>query len=100
VSHRTFELLVGDAGGAENLVMNFEACDLIAGPVEWQPQRLELIWRCDRRREHRVWEYTLKDDSVEFHVEALVFAFGRNVDLIDEARQYAQIHTRELSVHE
>ena len=48
VSPRQFTLVVGDATGRDNIVLWLSGCKNISGPVFWENQNLEIIWRCDR----------------------------------------------------
>src|SRR5262245_17076910 len=73
VSHCTFELVVGEPLGKDNLVLSLAACEYISGPVIWSEQQLEVIWDCDRTRKHNVWEFVLQDKSVDFRAVGGVF---------------------------
>src|SRR5829696_2731033 len=66
VSHCTFELVVGEPLGEDNLVLSLGACEYISGPVIWPEQSIEVIWRCDRARVDRAWEFILQDEAVGF----------------------------------
>ena len=91
VSHQTFELVVGEPLGKDNLVLSLAACDYIAGPVIWPEQRLEVIWRCDRARARDVWEFTLQDESVGFKAVGGVFAWKRDYDLLKEGNLHVKL---------
>lgn len=88
VSHCTFELVVGDPLGKDNLVLCMTACDYVAGPVSWPNQQLVVVWHCDRSRAHKVWEFVLQDESVGFRVVAGTFAWRRNFDLVEHHSMY------------
>lgn len=81
VSHRTFEMVVGDPLAREsNLVLCLAACDQISGPVSWTKQQLRVIWDNDRERD-KPWAFTLEDDSVKFRAVGGVFSWRRDYDL-------------------
>jgi hypothetical protein len=81
VSHSTFELVVGDLEGIDNLVLSLPACDYIAGPVSWPNQQLQVIWRSDRSDPNKVWEFVLQDESAGFRAVAAIFTWRRNFNL-------------------
>src|SRR5690349_5185045 len=83
VSHRTFELVVGDPAGKDNIVLSLAACQSIAGPVSWPNQCLEVIWRIDKKDQRALWEFTLQDLSVNFKAIGNVFAWRSNYDLLN-----------------
>jgi hypothetical protein len=87
VSHRSFEMVVGDPLGKGNLVLILTGCDSISGPVSWPNQRLTVIWDCDSERLHKVWghkawEFVLEDKSVGFRAVAGTFGWQRDYDLV------------------
>jgi hypothetical protein len=86
VSHYTFELVVGDAAGKDNVVLCLAACRNIAGPVCWSNQQLVVIWHNDPVE--RNWNYILSDDTVGFRAEAGVFSWKRNYDLLEHGSLY------------
>jgi hypothetical protein len=82
VSHRTFQLVVGDPmarGG--NLVIELSACESISGPVSWENQRLMVLWE-NNREMGKGWLFTLRDESAGFTAVARTFGWQRNVDLL------------------
>ena len=87
VSHRTFELVVGDAMGVNNAVLSFQACEHIAGPVSWPNQQLRVRFENEQDGQ-RGWTFELEDASVGFKVAAKVFSWKRNYDLLDRHSLY------------
>ena len=83
VSHATFELVVGKPLGDDNVVLSLQGCDHIAGPTEWQEQKLEVIWEPSRPR-----EFVIQDRSVGFKAVGKGFAWKRNFDLLAERSLY------------
>jgi hypothetical protein len=73
VSHTTFNMVVGDPLGNDNVVMSL-CCGYLAGPVEWPNQRLEV----QIAEQHVV----IEDQSVGFRAEGGVFHWRRNFDLL------------------
>jgi hypothetical protein len=88
VSHSTFELVVGDPLGKDNLVLCLTACEYISGPVSWSPQKLEVIWHCDRSKNSGAWRFVLQDESVGFKVEAFTFAWRKNYNMVQYHSMY------------
>ena len=86
VSHYTFELVVGDAAGKDNIVLCLAACRNISGPVSWPNQQLKVLWHNDPIE--RKWDYVLLDDTVGFRAEAGVFGWERNYDLLELGSLY------------
>src|SRR5262249_37722464 len=84
--HSTFELLVGEATGEDNLVLSLAACEYISGPVIWDEQNLEVIWYCDRTRERGGWKFVLQDEPVGFKAIGGVFAWRKDFDLLEHDR--------------
>lgn len=91
VSHRTFELVVGDAQGKDNLVLSLAACDYIAGPVIWPEQYIKVSWCFDKTRPLGSLEFTLQDSSVGFKAVGGVFAWRKNYDLLNEGNLHATL---------
>ena len=81
VSHNTFELVVGDCDGADNVVICLNGCSAVAGPTAWQGQELQVQWHSNREDPNKGWEYILRDDAAQFRVAASVFRWARNFDL-------------------
>ncbi|MCE9566048.1 MAG: hypothetical protein K8U57_28850 [Planctomycetes bacterium] len=82
VSHRTFEVVVGDPHARDNLVITLAACDHIAGPVGWPKQRLRVVWHNDRDAD-KAWVFVLEDESVGFKAAGGVFGWRRGYDLLE-----------------
>lgn len=82
MSHCTFELIIGEPLGKDNLVLSLAACEYITGPVIWAEQRLEVIWHCDRTRRNKTWEFILCDDFVGFKAIGAVFTWRKDYDLL------------------
>src|SRR4051794_39647798 len=40
VSHTTFDIVIGDPLGDDNVVLCIPACDYLAGPVHWPNQQI------------------------------------------------------------
>jgi hypothetical protein len=82
VSHRTFEIVVGDPlARTTNLVTSLAACEQITGPVDWPGQQLKVIWHNDREAE-QAWMFVLEDVSVGFRAVGGVFGWRRRYDLL------------------
>jgi hypothetical protein len=81
VSHCTFELIIGDPSGKDNLVLSLSACERLAGPIEWPNQQIHvnLEFEPDHLGGNR--KYTLQDDSEAFSAVARVFRWARNYDI-------------------
>ncbi len=80
-SHSTFEVLVGDPYAADNVVLSLPACTSVAGPVQWQPQRIEVIWHSAGEGDNRDSEYEIRDERVGFRAVGLMFRWRRGYDL-------------------
>jgi hypothetical protein len=80
-SHSTFEMLVGEPYAEDNLVLSLPACEYVAGPVQWPAQQIEVVWRCDRERSTRAWEFEIRDEVAGFRAVGLVFRWRRGHDL-------------------
>jgi len=80
VSHRTFEFVVGDPSGSDNVVISVAACSHIAGPVGWPNQRLRIIWHNDRES-GRAWVSVLEDEAVGFKAVGATLIWKRGWDL-------------------
>jgi hypothetical protein len=81
VSHRTFELVVGEPHGSDNLVISLAACEYVGGPVGWPNQRLRVVWHNDREAD-KPWVFVLEDESVGFRAVGGVFGWRRGYDLL------------------
>lgn len=81
VSHCTFELLVGEPHGPDNLVIWLGDCESIAGPVRWPDQRLRVTWH-NGRESGQGWTYVLEDETVGFKAVGEVFGWQRGYDLL------------------
>ena len=81
VSHSTFELVVGNPLGDKNIVLCLNACDRIAGPVSWDPQKLEVIFHCDRNV-NDAWGFVIRDQSVAFEVQGGSFGWRENYNMV------------------
>lgn len=88
VSHRTFEIVVGDPMGNGNIVLCLTDCKNIAGPVRWHNQRLRVIWESRPPDEERSWKFTALDDSVGFRTEAGCFAWQRDFEIARSRSTY------------
>ncbi len=88
VSHRSFEMVVGDPLGNGNLVLILTACDFISGPVSWPNQQLTVLWDCDRERPHKAWEFILEDKAVGFRAVASTFGWRRDYNLVRYGSAY------------
>ena len=85
VSHCTFELVVGDAlGYGGNVVLCFLACDVVNGPMNWPNQRLRIKWL----NESESWPYIVTDPSAGFYLEAGVFYWRKDFDLLEHGSPY------------
>jgi hypothetical protein len=80
-SHDTFELLVGDPTAEDNIVLSMPECESLSGPVRWPAQRLEIVFRCDRRDQGGNWEFEFRDVAVGFRAVGKMFRWRRGYDL-------------------
>ena len=88
VSHRTFEILVGDTKGKKNIVLCLSACRSITGPVEWENQRLEIsIVQALPEDDAARW-FVIQDTQVRFRAEGAVFLRGQNYDILKHHSLY------------
>lgn len=76
-SHRTFDLVVGDPTGDDNLALCLVGCDSICGPTRWPAQKLQIL--CDGAAPSTV---VLSDQSVGFKAVARMCQWRRNFDLL------------------
>ena len=83
VSHRTFEIVVGEPFGS-NIFLRMAACEFVMGPVQWKNQRLTIIWTNAPPEGERLWHFILVDDSAGFRAEAGCFSWFRDANLIDK----------------
>jgi hypothetical protein len=83
VTHRTFELVVGDPAAGDNIVLSLSACSQITGPVQWNLEALEVLRQ--RISEHAPPEthYTLQDPGVGFAVHARTLTWISGYNLLD-----------------
>jgi hypothetical protein len=83
VSHRTFELVVGDPCDPDNLVIAMDFCDQIAGPVCWPNQRLRVVWDNDRET-----TFVVEDESVGFKAVGRLYGWSRGYNLVEHGSLY------------
>ena len=88
VSHRTFELVVGDPEGNGNIVLCLSVCDYIAGPVQWPSQRLQVILDHDRSLKTGSGVFVLQDEMVGFKVQAMTFLWQKDFNLLKHHSLY------------
>ncbi|HEV8159255.1 MAG TPA: hypothetical protein VGP58_09500 [Pyrinomonadaceae bacterium] len=81
-SHSTFDLVVGDPQGNENILLSLAACEYLAGAMDWNEQQIEVIFKCDRTKQQRVWNFILQDESAGFKAIAGVFEWRKNFNLL------------------
>jgi hypothetical protein len=77
VSHSTFELLVGDPAGTDNLVIALAACEYLAGPISWPIQHLVVSFRALPER----WEFEVNDRAAGFRSLSSLLTWRRKYDL-------------------
>lgn len=88
LSHRTFELVIGDpVAGGPNLVISLADCDRIGGPVSWADQQLRVTWDNGRER-NEGWKFTLRDDAADFVAIGGVFRWRRDFDIHKDGSLY------------
>jgi hypothetical protein len=76
VSHRTFDLVVGEPLGTDNVVLCLPACEYLAGPVRWPNQQIEVLIAPGSKA------IIIQDCSVGFRAEgAGLFLWRRNYDI-------------------
>jgi hypothetical protein len=80
-SHGTFEMLVGEPDAEDNVVLCMPACDSVAGPVRWQPQRLEVSWRSDPPTIDGTLQFEIRDEGVGFRAVGGMFRWRQGYDL-------------------
>jgi len=78
VSHKTFELLVGEPAGLQNVVITLAACEQISGPTSWNAQNLQVTFNPSSEE----WEFEIHDVSAGFHARSRMLAWNENVDLL------------------
>lgn len=66
VSHRTFNMVVGEPTGKRNVVLALVGCEHVTGPVDWLRARLRVKCQWTPERPHEVCKYILEDRSVGF----------------------------------
>jgi hypothetical protein len=82
VSHRTFDIVVGDAQGRENVVLCLAAARHLGGPVEWKNQRLHVgITDPPQDADSPRW-FVLEDDAAGFRAEGAMLQWKRNHDML------------------
>ena len=83
VSHRVFDLLVGDPTAKQgNIVISLAACEHISSSVDWlKPHGLEVVFHCDRTKRD-AWEFILQSEAAGFRAVAGVFEWRKNLDLL------------------
>lgn len=74
VSHTTFDMVVGDPLGNDNVVLCLPGCGYLTGPVQWPNQQIEIQFT-----ENCV---VLQDQSVGFRAEGGPLRWRRNYDLL------------------
>lgn len=75
VSHRTFDLVVGDPFGEDNVCITMIACQRLCGPAIWAQQRLRVKPRTNAR------EVVLEDSAAGFSGEGHL-RWRRNFDIL------------------
>ena len=89
VSHRVFDLVVGDPTAQQgNVVISLAACEHISGSVDWlEPHQLEVIFHCDRTKRD-AWEFVVQSKAAGFRAVAGVFEWRKNFDLLKRNAYY------------
>ena len=77
VSHKTFDFVVGEPTGEENVALCLAACRHISGPTDWPTQQLEVSRDVQGTR----W-FVIQDIAAGFKAEGIHFAWKRNFDLL------------------
>jgi hypothetical protein len=73
VSHTTFELVVGDPTGEDNIVLSL-GCKYLMGPVRWPSQKIKI-----RIVDNQV---VFEDECVGFRAEGGNFRWRQNLDIL------------------
>src|SRR5260370_25357063 len=73
VSHTTFDMVIGDPLGNDNVVLCLPGCGYLAGPVQWASQQIEI-----QLTENCV---LIQDQSVGFRAEGGPLRWRRNYAL-------------------
>jgi len=74
VSHTTFDIVIGEPLGDDNVVLCIPACGYLAGPVEWPNQQIEIELADN--------VVLIQDHSVGFRAEGRSFRWRRNYDIL------------------
>ncbi len=77
VSHTTFDMVIGEPTGTDNIVLCLPACKYLTGPVGWLDQQIEVVIAPGSR------SIVIQDPSVGFRAEgAGLFLWRRNYDIL------------------
>jgi hypothetical protein len=73
VSHTTFNLVIGDPLGDENLVLCLPGCRYLAGPVQWPNQQIEVGFVDN--------SIVIEDRTVGFRAQGGLLQWRKNYDI-------------------
>jgi hypothetical protein len=73
VSHTTFNLVIGDPLGEDNLVLCLPGCGYLAGPVQWPNQQIEVAFADDF--------VIMEDQAVGFRAQGGLLQWRKNYDI-------------------
>lgn len=74
VSHTTFDMVIGEPLGEDNVALCLAGCDFLSGPVKWPNQQIEIAMSSRG--------IVIQDPSVGFRAEGAHFRWRRNYDLM------------------
>ena len=79
----TFELVVGEPSGRNNLVLVLPSCTFVSGPVAWSPQRLSVRIEQPQTAESHALVFELRDDAASFVARSNMFTFKQGWNLLE-----------------
>ena len=82
-SLNSFELVVGEPSGANNLVLVLASCMSLAGPTSWNTQRLRVRAEPSSANDSGTTIFELRDDSVGFVARSNIFTFKQGWNLLE-----------------
>jgi hypothetical protein len=78
VSQQTFEMVIGEPLGEDNIVLCLPGCMYLAGPVRWPHQQIEVTYTRESDNPAAAGKFTLQDPSVGFRAVGGGFQWQRN----------------------
>jgi len=96
VSHRSFQLLVGQLAPKPNIAILMHWVSYLCGPTGWENQQLQVSWKTGQPDDTNSFEFTLEDKASEFCAIGRALRVQRDVNLDDLSRDYWRFSSDDL----